>query len=72
MAAVPGPGWLCHPCAQASGVDPFKKPQALKKKKAPADKRAVVSFEERRFPSLVSLCIQVSVYLILFCEDIKS
>ncbi|KAF9447166.1 RNI-like protein [Macrolepiota fuliginosa MF-IS2] len=55
MAAIPGPGWLCHPCAKATGNDPFKKPQAAKKNKT--DKRTVTSFEERRFPSLVSLCL---------------
>lgn len=59
MSAVPGPGWLCHTCAKATGNDPFKKTQAPRKKKAPADRRVVVSFEERRFPSLVSVCVQV-------------
>lgn len=57
MAANPGPGFLCHQCAKASGSDPFKKPAS--KKKAPADKRTVVNFEEKRFQSLVSLCVQV-------------
>ncbi len=46
MAANPGPGFLCHPCAKAGGMDPFKKPVAPKKKKRPVEKRAVVSFEE--------------------------
>ncbi|KAI0933361.1 hypothetical protein AcV5_005524 [Taiwanofungus camphoratus] len=59
MAANPPPGWLCHLCAKASGADPFKKPAAPKKRKAPVDKRTVVSFEERRFPSLASMCIQL-------------
>ncbi|KAF5386700.1 hypothetical protein D9615_002106 [Tricholomella constricta] len=59
MAASPGPGFLCHQCATASGIDPFKKPAVPKRKKAPADKRAVVNFEERRFPTLASLCIQL-------------
>jgi len=60
MAANPGPGFLCHQCAKASGSDPFKKPALPKKRKVPADKRVVVNFEERRFPTLVSICIQVS------------
>ncbi|KAG6808909.1 hypothetical protein H0H93_016349, partial [Arthromyces matolae] len=53
MAAVPGPGYLCHKCAKESGSDPFKKPAAPKRKKVPAEKRTVVNFEERRFPSLL-------------------
>ncbi|KAF5349733.1 hypothetical protein D9756_008893 [Leucocoprinus leucothites] len=69
MAAVPGPGWLCHPCAKATGNDPFKKPQASKKKKAPADKRVVTSFEERRFPSLVSVCVQL---ITKYIDDVES
>ncbi|KAJ7282784.1 RNI-like protein [Mycena rebaudengoi] len=59
MAANPGPGFLCHPCAKASGTDPFKKPAAPRKRKTPAEKRTVVHFEERSFPSLVSICIDV-------------
>ncbi|KAG6896610.1 hypothetical protein C0992_007133 [Termitomyces sp. T32_za158] len=59
MPAVPGPGFLCHKCAKDSGNDPFKKPTAMKRKKVPADKRTVVNFEERRFPTLASLCIQL-------------
>ncbi|KAI0074674.1 RNI-like protein [Panus rudis PR-1116 ss-1] len=59
MAANPPPGFLCHVCAKASGADPFKKPAAPRKRKTPADKRTVVNFEERRFPSLASLCIQI-------------
>ncbi|KAG6829530.1 hypothetical protein H0H92_004267 [Tricholoma furcatifolium] len=59
MPAVPGPGFLCHKCAKNSGNDPFKKPAAPKRKKAPADKRSIVNFEEKRFPSLTSLCIQL-------------
>ena len=61
MAAVPGPGFLCHQCAKASGSDPFKKPALPKRKKvSPADKRNVVYFDDKRFPTLVSMCIQVS------------
>ena len=59
MAADPGPGFLCHTCAKASGLDPHKKKPQLRKRKAPAEKRTVVNFEEKRFPTLVSLCIQV-------------
>ncbi|KAG6902070.1 hypothetical protein C0995_004768 [Termitomyces sp. Mi166 len=59
MPAVPGPGFLCHKCAKESGNDPFKKPTAPKRKKIPADKRTVVNFEEKRFPTLASLCIQL-------------
>ncbi|KAF8237013.1 RNI-like protein [Tricholoma matsutake] len=58
IAANPGPGFLCHQCAKASGSDPFKK-ATPKKKKAPVDKRTVVNFEEKRFPTLVSMCIQL-------------
>ncbi|KXN82224.1 DNA repair protein rhp7, partial [Leucoagaricus sp. SymC.cos] len=69
MAAVPGPGWLCHPCAKATGNDPFKKPQGPRKKKLPADKRVITSFEERRFPSLVSLCVQL---ITKYIDDVES
>lgn len=58
MAANPGPGYLCHTCAKASGNDPFKKP-APKKRQVPADKRTITHFVESRFPSLVSLCIDL-------------
>ncbi|KAG5651697.1 hypothetical protein H0H81_007756 [Sphagnurus paluster] len=59
MAAVPGPGFLCHRCAKDSGNDPFKKPAAPKRKKVPAEKRTIVNFEERRFPTLATMCIQL-------------
>lgn len=42
-----------------SGTNQFKKPAAPRKRRVVADKRTVVNFEDRRFPSLVSLCIQV-------------
>jgi len=58
MAAVPGPGWLCHACAKAGGNDPFKKPS---RKRFPTRKRVIASLEERSFPSLVSVCVQVGV-----------
>ncbi|KAK2460712.1 hypothetical protein APHAL10511_007182 [Amanita phalloides] len=59
VSANPGPGFLCHQCAKASGTDPFQKTVSLRKRKAPAEKRTIQSFEERRFPTLVSLCIQL-------------
>ncbi|KAH8117649.1 RNI-like protein [Phellopilus nigrolimitatus] len=61
MAANPGPGWLCHECAKSSGADPFKdkRPAAPRKRKAPEDKRKVISFEDRELPSLASLCIRI-------------
>ncbi|PSR79176.1 hypothetical protein PHLCEN_2v7147 [Hermanssonia centrifuga] len=59
VAAKPPPGFLCHPCAKISGSDPFKKPAAPRKRKLAAEKRTVTHFEERRFPSLASMCVQV-------------
>ena len=59
MAANPPPGFLCHQCAKSSGADPFKKPVAPRKRKAPEDKRKIVAFEEKQFPTLVSMCITV-------------
>ncbi|KIM49781.1 hypothetical protein M413DRAFT_408092 [Hebeloma cylindrosporum] len=59
MAANSTPGFLCHQCAKAGGDNPFKKPAVPKKRKAPAEKRKVATFEERRFPTLVSICIQL-------------
>ncbi|KAF8519826.1 hypothetical protein JB92DRAFT_2786466 [Gautieria morchelliformis] len=60
MAANPGPGFLCHSCAKASGSDPFKKPAAPRKRKDPAEKRKVTSFEEsERVQSLAQMCIEV-------------
>jgi DNA repair protein RAD7 len=59
LAANPPPGYLCHQCAKASGADPFKKPAASKKRKPAAEKREVINFEERRFPTLAALCIEV-------------
>ncbi|KIY51242.1 RNI-like protein [Fistulina hepatica ATCC 64428] len=56
MAANPGPGFLCHRCAKAAGSDPFKKPSAKRKRKAVAKMPA---FEERVFPSLISICVKV-------------
>lgn len=57
--AVPPPGWLCHSCAKAAGIDAFKKPAAPRKRKVPADKRKVVNFEEATYPSLVSMCVKI-------------
>ncbi|KAL5528954.1 hypothetical protein ACEPAG_4928 [Sanghuangporus baumii] len=59
MAANPGPGWLCHVCAKASGVDPFKKPSVPRQRKPQEGKRKVINFEDREIPSLASLCIKV-------------
>ncbi|KDQ59948.1 hypothetical protein JAAARDRAFT_127128 [Jaapia argillacea MUCL 33604] len=59
MAANPGPGFLCHQCAKTSGIDPFKKPALPRKRKPAADKRTVVHYQERRFPSLAAICIQI-------------
>ncbi|KAI0255280.1 RNI-like protein [Lactifluus subvellereus] len=59
MAANPQPGYLCHPCAKASGTDPFKKPRAPRKRKSATEKRIVTNYQERKFPTLVSLCIKV-------------
>jgi DNA repair protein RAD7 len=60
MSANPGPGFLCHQCAKASGTDPFKKSVAQRKPKAIAERRKAPSLEEKRFPTLASLCIQVN------------
>ena len=70
MASSSGTGFLCHQCAKAGGVDPFKKPAVPKKRKAPEEKRNVTKFEERRFPTLVNICIQVS--LVLLIQAIRS
>ncbi|KZT66688.1 RNI-like protein [Daedalea quercina L-15889] len=69
LAANPPPGWLCHPCAKAGGSDPFKNPAAPRKRKAPADKRVVVYFEEKKFPTLVSLCIDL---IGTFIDDVEA
>ncbi|KIP02584.1 hypothetical protein PHLGIDRAFT_130667 [Phlebiopsis gigantea 11061_1 CR5-6] len=58
-AAQDGPGWLCHPCAKACGIDPFKKPAAPRKRKPATEKRTVTHFEERRLPSLASFCVTI-------------
>jgi DNA repair protein RAD7 len=59
MAANPPPGYLCHHCAKASGTDPFKKPAVPRKRVNAAEKRNVVSYQERRLPSLATMCIEV-------------
>ncbi|KAF9268021.1 RNI-like protein [Marasmius fiardii PR-910] len=58
ITAADASGSLCHPCAKSSGTDPFKKP-AVRKRKQPTEKRKVVYFEEKRFPTLVSVCIDI-------------
>ncbi|KAJ4478162.1 RNI-like protein [Lentinula aciculospora] len=57
--AANGPGFLCHPCAKKLGNDPFKKSTAPRKRTKAADKRNIVHFEEHRFPTLVSMCINI-------------
>lgn len=61
IAADPPPGYLCHPCVKASGADPFKKPSAPRKRKSAPEKRSITNYQETKFPTLVSLCIKVSV-----------
>ncbi|KAK0453698.1 RNI-like protein [Armillaria borealis] len=68
MAANSGTGYLCHPCAKSSGTDPFKKPTVPRKRKPAAAKR-VVNYEERLFPSLASLCIQI---ISRYIDDIEA
>lgn len=63
MAAMPGPGWLCHICAKASGADPFKKAIAPRKRKAPEERQRTTNFEFNEFPSLASICIKVLFFL---------
>ncbi|KAJ3554125.1 hypothetical protein NM688_g3267 [Phlebia brevispora] len=67
--AASGGGFLCHPCAKASGPDPFKKPAAPRKRRAVTDKRTVVNFEERRFPSLASMCVSI---ISLHIDDVEA
>ncbi|KAJ3874686.1 RNI-like protein [Lentinula edodes] len=57
--AATGSGFLCHPCAKKLGNDPFKKPTAPRKRMKAADKRNIVHFEKPRFPTLVSICINI-------------
>ncbi len=60
MASSKNTGYLCHACAKATGKDPFKKPSAPKKRKAEADKRKVINFEEPdSVKGLAHLCIEV-------------
>ncbi|KAK0468416.1 RNI-like protein [Desarmillaria tabescens] len=68
MAADSGSGYLCHACAKSSGNDPFKKPTVPRKRKPAAAKR-VVNYEERLFPSLASLCIQI---ISRYIDDIEA
>ena len=59
MAASPPPGWLCHDCAKASGVDPFTVKKTAPKRK-PVEKRKVVNFDEKeRVATLAEMCIKV-------------
>ncbi|KAK0230718.1 RNI-like protein [Armillaria fumosa] len=68
MEAASGTGYLCHPCAKSSGTDPFKKPPVPRKRKTAAAKR-IVNYEERLFPSLASLCIQI---ISRYIDDIEA
>jgi DNA repair protein RAD7 len=65
IASSTGEGFLCHQCAKAGGHDPFKMPAAPRKRKATTEKRKAPFFQERRFPTLISLCVQVRPHLIL-------
>ena len=64
VAADPPPGYLCHSCAKESNS--FKKPTAPRKLKSAAEKRSDLSYQERKFPTLVSLCIKVCVIVSFF------
>jgi DNA repair protein RAD7 len=66
VAADPPPGYLCHSCAKASGTDPFKKPMAPRKRKSAAERRSDLKCLDRKFPTLVSLCIKVCVIVSIF------
>ncbi|KAJ3807138.1 RNI-like protein [Lentinula lateritia] len=57
--AATGSGFLCHPCAKKLGNDPFKKPTAPRKRMNATDKRNILHFEKPRFPTLVSICINI-------------
>ncbi|ESK96042.1 dna dependent atpase [Moniliophthora roreri MCA 2997] len=71
LASNDGTGFLCHSCAKSSGMDPFKaaKNQAPRKPKTPAEKRKVVYYEEKRFPTLVSICIDI---ILKHIDDIEA
>ncbi|KAH9970354.1 RNI-like protein [Lactifluus volemus] len=58
-AADPGPGYLCHICSKESGTDPFKKPSMPRKRKSAAEKRSITNYQEKKFPTLVSLCTKI-------------
>ncbi|KAG2148764.1 RNI-like protein [Suillus clintonianus] len=69
MAANPPPGYLCHNCAKASGTDPFKKPAVPRKRANVAEKRDVISYQERRFPSLAAMCIEL---ITRYIDDVEA
>ncbi|KAG0696990.1 RNI-like protein [Suillus ampliporus] len=69
MAANPPPGYLCHQCAKASGTDPFKKPAVPRKRANVAERRDVVSFEQRRLPSLAAMCIEL---ITRYIDDVEA
>ena len=66
VAADPPPGYFCHSCAKESGIDSFKKPMAPRKRKSAAEKRRDLIYQEKKFPTLVSLCIKVCVIVSTF------
>ncbi|KAF8309908.1 RNI-like protein [Clavulina sp. PMI_390] len=59
QAASPPPGYLCHNCTKAAGIDPFKKTTAPRQKRKAEDKRKIVNFEEKDITSLTHHCISV-------------
>ncbi|KAG1805785.1 uncharacterized protein BJ212DRAFT_1390239 [Suillus subaureus] len=69
MAANPPPGYLCHHCVKASGTDPFKKPAVPRKRVNVSEKRDIVSYQERRFPSLAAMCIEL---ITRYIDDVEA
>ncbi|KAG1884673.1 RNI-like protein [Suillus subluteus] len=69
MAANPPPGYLCHHCVKVSGTDPFKKPAVPRKRVNVTEKRDVVSYQERRFPSLAAMCIEL---ITRYIDDVEA
>ncbi|KAG2363065.1 RNI-like protein [Suillus spraguei] len=69
MAANPPPGYLCHHCVKASGTDPFKKPAVPRKRVNATETRDVVSYQERRLPSLAAMCIEL---ITRYIDDVEA
>lgn len=59
---------MCHICAKSGGTDPFRKP-APPKRKTPGDKRTTVHVEERAFPTLVGMCIDI---ITKYIDDVEA